>query len=142
MDWERMGKWHLCWKPYQELGFYQRRWVRRLCLLFKVFSTVQPYYIYNLLPSTRTAHRHVDLFNKVSCIFEYFKNSFIPNVVNPFHVNVPFLYSLKMSENLWFSDVFRGYKSRTLAWKGLNNGISWTLTSAVLFRITYFVIHY
>ena len=29
---------------------------------------------------------------------------------NPFQANVPFLYPLKTSENLWFSDVFRGCK--------------------------------
>ena len=30
--------------------------------------------------------------------------------INPFHTNVPFLYPLKTSENLWFFDVFRGYR--------------------------------
>ena len=39
--------------------------------------------------------------------------------INPFHANVPFLCPLKTSENLWFSDVFRGYRNGTLAWKGL-----------------------
>ena len=34
--------------------------------------------------------------------------------LNPFESNVTFLYPLKMSENLWFSDVFRGYKNVTL----------------------------
>ena len=28
-------------------------------------------------------------------------------------INFPFLYSQKTSENLWFSDVFRGYRSGT-----------------------------
>ena len=27
-----------------------------------------------------------------------------------------FLYPLKTSENLWFSDIFRGYRKRPLAW--------------------------
>ena len=31
--------------------------------------------------------------------------------INPFSTNVPLLYSLKPSENLEFSDVFRGYRS-------------------------------
>ena len=39
--------------------------------------------------------------------------------INPFHVNVLFLYLMKTSENLSFSDFFRGYRNRTLAWKGL-----------------------
>ena len=30
-----------------------------------------------------------------------------------------FLYSLKTSENLWFSDVFRGYRKRSVAWNEL-----------------------
>ena len=34
--------------------------------------------------------------------------------INPFLPNIPILYSLKTSENLWFSDVFRGYKMGTL----------------------------
>ena len=40
--------------------------------------------------------------------------------ISLFHVCVPFLYPLKTSENLWFSDVFRGYKNVTLlVWKEL-----------------------
>ena len=34
--------------------------------------------------------------------------------VNPFSTSVPLLYPLKTSENLRFSDVFRGYRSGTL----------------------------
>ena len=72
-------------KMYQELGLeypYQRRWARRLCLLYKVFSTGQPSNIYDLLPPMRSSRGHVNSFNTVSCKFEYFKNSFIPNVIN------------------------------------------------------------
>ena len=32
--------------------------------------------------------------------------------INHFHTNVSFLYSVKTSETLWFSDVFRGYRNR------------------------------
>ena len=32
------------------------------------------------------------------------------NVLNPFYAISPFLYSLQTSENLWFSDVFRGHR--------------------------------
>ena len=38
---------------------------------------------------------------------------------NPFSTNVSRLYSLKTLENLRFSDVFRGYRSRTLVENGL-----------------------
>ena len=40
---------------------------------------------------------------------------FSERLSNPFHVNVPSLYSLKTSENLWFTEVFIGYRNGTLA---------------------------
>ena len=49
-------------KLYQELGLeylYRRRWARRFCLLYKVFSTGQPSYIYDLLPPLRSSRRHL-----------------------------------------------------------------------------------
>ena len=54
---------------------------REDCLLYKVFPTGQPSYIYHLLPPLRRSRRHVNSFNLVSCKSEYFKNSFIPNVI-------------------------------------------------------------
>ena len=39
--------------------------------------------------------------------------------LNPFHATDLFWYLLKTSENLWFSDVSRGYQKRSLAWNGL-----------------------
>ena len=36
-----------------------------------------------------------------------------------FHASDLFWYALKTSENLWFSDVFRGYQKRSVAWNGL-----------------------
>ena len=41
--------------------------------------------------------------------------------INPFHTIVLFLYPLKTSENLRFSDVFRGYRKRSEVVNGLNN---------------------
>ena len=35
---------------------------------------------------------------------------------NPFQANVLFVYPLKTSENLWFSDALRGYIKGTLAY--------------------------
>ena len=72
-------------KLYQELGqeyLSQRRWARGLCLLYKVFSTGQPSYIYDLLPPMRSSCRCVNSFNTISGKSEYFKNSFIHNVIN------------------------------------------------------------
>ena len=38
-----------------------------------------------------------------------------------------FYTSLKTSENLWFSDVFRGYKNAAVGWNGLKNcKMQWT----------------
>ena len=71
-------------KLYQELGLeylYRRRWARRLCLHYKVFSTGQPSYISDLLPLLRSSRRHVNSLKLVSCKSGYLKNSFIPNVI-------------------------------------------------------------
>ena len=40
---------------------------------------------------------------------------------NPFHTTGLFLYPLKTSGNQMFSDVFRGYRKRPVAWTGLIN---------------------
>ena len=48
-----------------------------------------------------------------------FKTQVCQLLLNPFHATGFFLYLLKASENLWFSDVFRGYRKRTVAWNGL-----------------------
>ena len=66
-------------KLYEELAqeyLYRSRWTRRLCLLYKVFSSGQPSYIYDLLPPLRSSRRHVNSFNLVACKSEYFKKSF------------------------------------------------------------------
>ena len=39
--------------------------------------------------------------------------------INPFYTADLLWYPLKTSENLWFSDVFRGYQKRSVAWNGL-----------------------
>ena len=39
--------------------------------------------------------------------------------ISPFQPNVQFLYPLKTSENLWFSDVLRGYRNGALDCNGL-----------------------
>ena len=47
-------------------------------------------------------------------------NAPLINVFYPFSTNVPLLYPLKTSENLRFTDVFRGYRSGTLVESGLS----------------------
>ena len=68
-------------KLYQELGLeylQQRRWMRRLCLFYKVVSTKLPAYIYDIITPLRQFQRHPNTFNSISCRTEYFINSFFP----------------------------------------------------------------
>ena len=46
--------------------------------------------------------------------------NFRSTTLNPFHATDLFWYPLKILENLWFSDVFRGYQKRSVAWNELN----------------------
>ena len=46
-----------------------------------------------------------------------------PPLLNPISTNVAILKPLKTSENLGFSDVFRGYASRTLVENGLKQSL-------------------
>ena len=41
-------------------------------------------------------------------------------LVNSFQYNVKFLYHVKNLKNMWFSDIFRGFKNITFAWNGIN----------------------
>ena len=52
--------------------------------------------------------------------------------VNPCHVTALFIYPLKTSENQKFSDVFRGYRKRSMAWNGIN------LPGIFIFKSCYF----
>ena len=40
---------------------------------------------------------------------------FTEGLINLFHATCLFLYPLKTSENLWFSDVFKGYRKIIVA---------------------------
>ena len=40
--------------------------------------------------------------------------------INPLHATGPILSPLKTSENQRFSDVFRGYRKRSVVWNGLS----------------------
>ena len=63
------------------------------------------------------SHLAKDLFLFASMkVLKWWKAFFI---LNPYSLNVTFLYPLKTSENLWFSDVFRGCRNVTLGEYGL-----------------------
>ena len=51
--------------------------------------------------------------------YELLTENFMKNTINPFHATDLFLYSLKTSENWRFSDVFKGYRNKTIARNGL-----------------------
>ena len=71
-------------KLYQELGLehlHQRRWMRRLCLFYKVFHSKVPKYIHSLIPSMRTSARQPNTFTSLYCRTEHFQKSFLPYVI-------------------------------------------------------------
>ena len=63
---------------------------------------------------------------------------------NQFLPNAPFLYTLKMSENLWFSGIFWGYRNGTLVENGFKYvdlttfitiiALEWHNTVSVIFQ--------
>ena len=56
-------------KVYQELGFESlkdRRWLRRLCYLYKIVNTKQPAYLYDLIPPLQRSSRNI------GCIYDPF----------------------------------------------------------------------
>ena len=75
-------------KLYQELGFESlkdRRWMRKLCYLYKVNSTlllIRPSYPYNMLPPLQRSQRNQGFFQPLLCRTEIFKNSFLPYTIN------------------------------------------------------------
>ena len=74
-------------KLYQELGLehlHQRRWMRRLCLFYKVlclfykvFHSKLAKYIHSLIPTMKTSARQPNTLTSFYCRTE-FKNSFLP----------------------------------------------------------------
>ena len=72
-------------KLYQELGLESlkdRRWIRKLCYLYRIISTKKPSYLYNLLPSIQRSYRNPSSFQSLPCRTESFKNSFLPYMIN------------------------------------------------------------
>ena len=49
---------------------------------------------------------------------------------NPFYHKVPYLYTLKTTENFWFSDVFREYRNRIL-------GESWLKSQIIAINVNW-----
>ena len=71
-------------KLYQELGFESlkdRRWLRRLCYLYKIVNTKQPAYLYDLIPPFQRSSRNKGCIYEPFCRTVSFKNSFLPYAI-------------------------------------------------------------
>ena len=116
----------LQWVYKSRVFLFDRETVVRRCFARNVFLEVSQ-------NSQENICARVSFFNKVAgfgtgvllWIYEISKNTFFTehlrvttSALTHFRLNFTFLYPLTTSENLWFSDVFRGYIDGTLAWNG------------------------
>ena len=72
-------------KLYQELGFESlkdRRWMRKLCYLYKAISSKRPSYLYDMLPPLQRYQRNQGFFHPLLCRTEIFKTLFLPYTIN------------------------------------------------------------
>ena len=74
-------------KLYQELGLEslkQRRWFRKLCYFFKITKNQSPKYLFDKIPTTRTAYRtrnNIGNIPRFNVKHNFFKNSFSSSVI-------------------------------------------------------------
>ena len=70
---------------YQELGLeylQSRRWLRRLCLFYKIYKSKSPLYLYNLIPSNRSSiTRNSNNIPQLPTRTAFFRNTFFPSVI-------------------------------------------------------------
>ena len=79
-------------KLYQELGFESlkdRRWLRRLCYLYKIVNTKQPAYLYDLIPPFQRSSRNKGCIYEPFCRTVSFKNSFLPYAIKEWNILDP-----------------------------------------------------
>ena len=63
------------------------------------------------------------------------------SLINPFYATILFLYPMKTSEKLWFSDVSWGYRKRPKTWNGLRiNNICWPAVISLIFKCAWCLI--
>ena len=102
-------------KLYQELGLehlHQRRWMKRLCLFYKVFHSKVPKYIHRLIPSMGTSARQPNTFTSFYCRTEYFQNSFLPCFVKEWNKYVGLMSALKVAGQVIQEEVQDGGRKR------------------------------
>ena len=74
-------------KLYQELGLdslKQRRWFRKLCYFFNITKNQSPKYLFDKIPTTRTAYRtrnNIGNISRFKVKHSFFKNSFFPSTL-------------------------------------------------------------
>ena len=91
-------------------------------LLFTTIELLHRYFYGNLLEFSVASWGlfeigRTTIFTKVFTTTEKFMKLFmVASEINPFHATSLFRYPLKTSGNLWFSDVFREYQKRLVAW--------------------------
>ena len=75
-------------KIYQELdleSLRSRRWLRKVCLFYKIYKKKSPSYLYNLIPgkvnfySTRSSQ--IDNISNIKTRSNFFRNSFFPSTI-------------------------------------------------------------
>ena len=75
-------------KLYQKLGLESlrsRRWLRKLCLFYKIYKNKPPSYLHNLIPdkvkfySTRSSQ--IDNISNIKTRSNFFRNSFSPSAI-------------------------------------------------------------
>ena len=102
--------WHQnCWKGQ----FYWQSPIK-VSLLRKFCQELFPIsYLLEYLPVTRTLKDFMNWFFSNNLIKQ--SNVLLTHFMSLMSFDAP----LKTSKNLWFSDVFRGYQNRTVAWNEL-----------------------
>ena len=66
----------------------QRRWFRKLCYFFKITKNQSPKYLFDKIPTTRTAYRtrnNIGNIPRFNVKHTFFKNSFFPSTVIEWH---------------------------------------------------------
>ena len=85
-------------KLYQELGLEslkERRWMRRLCYLYKIISDCKPLYLYSCLPNYLISERYPNSFLLFKCRTVLFENSFLPFSIKQWNMLDPYIREIK-----------------------------------------------
>ena len=95
-------------------------------------SKIDDQKIMNFAEFSRCLYRYRFLFSYqglVSFVLAYYEQFLLE--INAFHANGLLLYLLKTSENLRFSDVFKGYQKRPVAWNRFKKSLTGKQTKVI-----------